>query len=222
VLALRSSRDYAALETTTSALQAAHGELDRYARDLVSRVSERTAELEAANRKLAHLAEIDGLTLVGNRRHFDEALRSAWNDHARRRAPLSMILVDVDAFKAFNDRHGHLAGDDTLRRISAILARTARRPGDDVTRYGGEEFAAILPNTDADGARHVAEEVRTAVETAAIPHRTSPVARVVTASVGVATVVPEDGSEPSSLVDRADRALYRAKQGGRNRVESDA
>ncbi len=218
LLARRFSRAFGELENTSRELRAAHVELDAHTRELEERVSERTSELADANRKLARLAEIDGLTRVGNRRNFDEELRRAWLDHLRRRAPLSLALVDVDQFKAYNDRYGHLAGDDTLRQIAAALVGATNRPGDAVSRYGGEELAILLPNTDAQGALHVAEMVQERVGAAAIPHDESTVAPRITVSVGVATVVPEEALESSKLVELADRALYRAKQEGRNRI----
>jgi diguanylate cyclase (GGDEF)-like protein len=218
LLALRFSRAFGELESASTELEAAHVALDAHTRKLEERVTERTAELADANRKLARLAEIDGLTRVGNRRSFDEELRRAWRDHLRRRAPLSLALVDVDQFKAFNDRYGHLAGDDTLRRIAAALVGATNRPGDAVSRYGGEELAILLPNTDAQGALHVAERVMERVRAAAIPHDASGVAPWITVSAGVATMVPEAAVERSELVELADRALYRAKQEGRNRI----
>jgi len=201
-----------------TSLRAANMQLDAHAHDLEGRVAERTVELERANRRLAHLAEVDALTNLGNRRFFEESLHLAWFDHLRRQAPLSLVLIDVDCFKAYNDHYGHIAGDEALRSVASAVAGSAKRPLDSVARYGGEEMVALLPNTDLEGARHLAEVIRRRVETAAIPHETSPVAPCVTISLGVAMLVPQDDQEPAELVARADRALYRAKHGGRNRV----
>lgn len=218
MLARRSSRAFVQLEATSRDLRDAHAALDLHARELEQRVADRTAELEAANRQLARLAEIDGLTGLGNRLHFDEELRRAWLDHLRRAAPLALVLVDVDEFKKYNDRYGHLAGDEALRRVAAAMAASVRRPGDVVARYGGEELVALLPNTDADGARHIAERIRQEVAAAGIVHDASSVARRVTVSLGLASMVPTEDADRVTLVARADRALYRAKQDGRDRV----
>ncbi len=138
-------------------------------------MAERTSELEAANRQLARLASVDGLTGLGNRLHFDEEFRRAWSDHSRRQAPLALLLADVDEFKRYNDSYGHLAGDEALRRVAGALAASALRPGDVVARYGGEELVALLPNTDLEGARHIADRIRDAVAAAKIPHQASTV-----------------------------------------------
>jgi diguanylate cyclase (GGDEF)-like protein len=218
MLARRSSRAFVQLEATTRDLATAHAALDAHARELERRVAERTAELETANRQLARLAEIDGLTGVGNRLHFEEELRRAWFDHLRRGAPLALILADVDEFKRYNDRYGHLAGDEALRRVAAALAASAQRPGDVVARYGGEELVVLLPNTDAEGARQLAERMRDRVAAEAIVHESSSVARHVTLSAGLASIVPTEDADRVTLIARADRALYRAKQEGRDRV----
>ncbi len=218
LLAIRSSGAFVDLEKASAELRVAHAKLDAHARELEDRVASRTAELEEANRQLARLAEIDGLTQVGNRRFFEEELRRAWFDHLRSAAPLSLVLVDVDHFKAYNDRYGHTAGDETLRRVAQAITQSIRRPGDSVARYGGEELVALLPKTDQKGALHLAEEIRHRVETEAIAHEASGVAPVVTVSIGVATVTPESDHQQSELFESADRALYQAKQQGRNRV----
>jgi len=218
MLAMRSSRAVNDFESTQEELREAHTALDAHAHELEERVADRTAELEAANRALARLAEIDGLTRVGNRRFFEEELRRSWTDHHRRAASLALLLVDVDHFKAYNDRYGHLAGDVALQRVAATVASAAARPGDSAARYGGEELVALLPNTDLDGARRVAERLRQRVEAAHIPHDASPAAAWVTVSIGVASLTPREGMARTELVERADRALYRAKERGRNRV----
>lgn len=218
LLAIRSSGAFVDLEKASQELRGAHAKLDIHAHELEDRVAARTSELEEANRQLARLAEIDGLTQVGNRRFFEEELRRAWFDHLRRSAPLSLVLVDVDHFKAYNDRYGHTAGDETLRRVARAITESLQRPSDSAARYGGEELVALLPTTDGEGALHLAERIRHRVEAAAIAHEASGVAPVVTVSIGVATVTPEGDHERSQLFEIADRALYRAKQEGRNRV----
>jgi diguanylate cyclase (GGDEF)-like protein len=163
-------------------------------------------------------ASVDALTGIGNRRHFDLAYRSEWRRAARNLTPMSLLMVDVDHFKQFNDLYGHGAGDECLRKISGILATAGLRPSDSVTRYGGEEFALILPGCGDGGANTVGNRIRTLVEEAAIPHGHSPSAHVVTISVGIATRNPSPVGNMSELLLAADKALYKAKQTGRNRV----
>jgi len=174
--------------------------------------------LEAANRELETLASADGLTGVANRRAFDRGLEREWRRAVRARAPLSLLLIDVDFFKAYNDRYGHAAGDDCLRGIASTLSVGARRAGDLVARYGGEEFAVVLSDCTDESARQLAERLRQRIEGLVLPHGASEVAPHVTISVGGATVMPRSGATAGDLVRRADEALYRAKDLGRNRV----
>lgn len=173
----------------------------------------------AMEAKLAELAATDGLTGIANRRHFDEMLQAEWRRAKRCGQPLAVMLLDVDNFKAFNDRYGHPAGDECLRRVAATVAATIRRPGDRAARYGGEEFAVILPATDMAGALDVAGRVRAAIEAMGIPHAGHH-AGVVTASIGLAVTEPRSGAMMtiSALLGAADGALYQAKRSGRNRV----
>jgi diguanylate cyclase (GGDEF)-like protein len=168
---------------------------------------------------LGRLSFTDGLTGIANRRRFDSILDQEWKRAIRSRGPLSLCIIDVDHFKRFNDSVGHVAGDDSLRRIAVAAAGSLHRPGDLVARYGGEEFATVLPDTDADGALAVARRLHEAVAALRIPHPTSAVGPVVTVSIGVATAVPAPHGGPALLVEAADRALYRAKDLGRNRIE---
>ncbi|HTH96080.1 MAG TPA: diguanylate cyclase [Stellaceae bacterium] len=174
-------------------------------------------KLAEANRQLHLLAVSDALTDLGNRRLFDETLPREWRQAGRRFEPLSMLMVDVDHFKKFNDRFGHLEGDACLRRVADAIRHTTSRPGDLATRYGGEEFAILLPNTDDGGALHLAERLRQAVRGLGIDHPDNPHGRV-TVSIGVATIVPRRDLNRETLVARADRALYGAKKDGRNQV----
>lgn len=169
---------------------------------------------------LEQYALLDGLTGVPNRRHFDEQYAAETKRSLREGHPLSAIMMDIDHFKAFNDHYGHGAGDQCLQKVARALAGTLSRPGDRVCRYGGEEFVALLPGTDADGAREVAERMRLAVEGLAIRHDYSSTGPVVTMSLGAATLEPGADIEPDALLKRADQALYAAKEAGRNRVES--
>ena len=180
-----------------------------------------TQKLDAANRELRHVSIQDSLTGIANRRHFDDSLKQEWRRALRARRPLALILFDIDYFKQYNDVYGHQAGDECLRAVAGNLARHARRPGDWVARFGGEEFAVVLSETDARGAVHLAEQMRAAIDALAIPHSGSAVGRTVSISAGVASMVPESATgEPDELVQWADAALYDAKRQGRNRVVS--
>lgn len=181
-------------------------------------LKERGAELEVANLKLQRLSQLDGLTGIANRRHFEEVMDVEWRRGCRTRTSLAVVMIDVDCFKPFNDTYGHQAGDECLRRVSAALAESLHRAGDLVGRYGGDEFVAVLPGMDAENALVFAEALRARIEALAIPTRVSDVAPVVTASLGVAACVPREGAAANDLLDTADKALYRSKEAGKNRV----
>jgi len=170
--------------------------------------------------RLRELSATDGLTGIPNRRAFDEALVREWERALRAGGPLSVVMADIDFFKRYNDRYGHLAGDACLRQVAAALKAGVRQGGDLAARYGGEEFVVVLPGADAAAARQVAESLRRRVEALALPHADNPGGAVVTISLGVATTQPARDQAPTALVDQADQALYRAKAGGRNRVEA--
>jgi diguanylate cyclase (GGDEF)-like protein len=190
--------------------------------DLVRREQELqrlNAELDTANARLTRLSDTDALTGLANRRQFDRCLEQEWARALRHALPLSLLLVDIDHFKRYNDCHGHVQGDDCLRRVGALLLQGARRAGDVVARYGGEEFALLLPHTDAHEALAHARRCQLAFDAAAIAHGDSPVAAHVTCSIGVATLA--SGAEydsPRAFLLAADAALYRAKQRGRMRL----
>ncbi|MBZ0250548.1 MAG: GGDEF domain-containing protein [Burkholderiales bacterium] len=177
------------------------------------------AKLQEANRKLADLSVTDALTGLANRRHFDRLLASEWSRAARRGSPFTVLMVDVDHFKRFNDRYGHLAGDDCLVRIAGVLKTFTRRSGDVAARYGGEEFAIVYSDMPAEVAARMAENVRQGVEALAIPHEDSPFGRV-TLSVGVATMAASRDIAAEAVLKRADEALYEAKASGRNVVRA--
>ena len=176
--------------------------------------------LRDANARLKQLSLLDALTGVANRRQFDQTLELEWNRAQRTGRPLSLLILDVDCFKALNDRYGHQVGDECLSRIAAALQDSLRRAGELVARYGGEEFAAILPGVEASGAVQLAESMRQAVLSLEIENQDSLAHRYVTASIGVATQNPQRGTLPAELITAADNALYRAKRNGRHRVES--
>lgn len=175
--------------------------------------------LEEYNRRLEALSITDGLTGIANRRHFDEFLAQEYARHARSKNKLSLIMLDVDYFKLFNDNYGHVNGDDCLRQIAQILGSCTKRPSDLVARYGGEEFACILPETGERGALLVAERMRQGVLDLAIPHGFSRAAAHVSASLGVVTIRCYADNTVSDIIIQADELLYRAKSRGRNRVE---
>ncbi|MBC1240498.1 PAS domain S-box protein [Nostoc sp. 2RC] len=177
-------------------------------------------QLQAANEELQRLATLDGLTQIANRRRFDEYLETEWHRLKREKVPLSLILLDVDFFKPYNDTYGHLAGDNCLQKVASALLDIIKRPADLVARYGGEEFAVILPNTEIQGAIHLAQAIRQAVRNLEIPHAKSGVCNYVTVSLGVVSTVPNSEMSPQDLINAADKALYIAKQEGRDRVRA--
>jgi diguanylate cyclase (GGDEF)-like protein len=181
------------------------------------RLVEMSAQLTAVNRELEQLSRQDGLTHLANRRHFDSYLAHEMKRAARQKSELSLILVDVDYFKRYNDHYGHQAGDDCLRMVAGALASTCRRPADLAARYGGEEFALILPETSAEGAGVIADAVRVAIGTLGVAHEKADTpGKVITVSQGIATLVPAPDMESDRLIGCADQALYAAKQKGRD------
>ena len=174
-----------------------------------------------ANDRLLSLSSQDGLTGIHNRRHFDEVVMREWKVAARSKQALSLLMIDVDCFKALNDRYGHQQGDQCLRSIAADLQAKLKRPNDLVARYGGEEFVVILPDSGLEGAIAVAEEIRTSVASLGLPNEASTVEKVVTVSVGISSKMPSEEMDVEDLIKSADRALYKAKASGRNQTRSD-
>jgi len=187
-------------------------------RKLASQVVALQAEKEALER----LACVDPLTGVANRRYTLSLLKSEWRRSSREHLPLGLVMIDLDCFHAYNELYGHLGGDACLRRVNEAMATCLRRPSDFIGRYGGEEFVAVLPNTDAAGARLVAERLRRAVEDLQLPHAKSNCASVVTITAGFASIEAPADMTVDELIGAADAALLRAKALGRNRVEGDA
>lgn len=175
-------------------------------------------ELKQQRDILAGLSFLDGLTGIANRRKFDQVLEMEWRRGVRSELPLSLILMDIDLFKLFNDAEGHLAGDDCLRKVAQALAGVIQRPGDLAARYGGEEFGCILAETDATGARLVAERIQAGIRELGLRHPNSSVSPMVTLSLGIATCVPSLAFAADGLIETADKAMYAAKHAGRNQV----
>ena len=193
-----------------------------FRREVLRRLAAETSLARAAG-ELAVAATTDGLTGLANRRRFDEVLGREWRRAAREGTELSLVLLDVDRFKPFNDRYGHQAGDGCLRALAGAVGQIARRPADLAARYGGEEMVLVLPQTDVEGAAQMAEKTRAAVERLRVAHEGNSPAWVVTVSLGVASAMPMPGSDAEAgaraLLAAADAALYRAKEKGRNRAE---
>jgi diguanylate cyclase (GGDEF)-like protein len=175
-------------------------------------------ELEVANERLEELSRKDALTNVANRRHLQEVLEEEWTRARRTRQPIALILLDLDHFKLLNDTRGHREGDRCLQAVARFLAGAVHRPGDLVARYGGEEIAVLLPDTDLDGVLELAEHLRQGIEELALPHPAAPLGHL-TASLGVASMVPA-GQRLEELIEQADRALYKAKTAGRNQISA--
>jgi diguanylate cyclase (GGDEF)-like protein len=185
--------------------------------ELMRLVRERTQQLEEANRKLAQISYLDALTGVSNRRSFEEELTMEWRRATRTASRLSLLMIDIDGFKPYNDALGHQAGDAGLRDVARVIDEGARRAGDIVARYGGDEFAVLLPIQRAPGAAALAERIRATIEKRGI--RDPVTQRAITVSVGVATMTGSEDGEASALVRAADGALYQAKRKGRNLVQ---
>jgi diguanylate cyclase (GGDEF)-like protein len=189
--------------------------------DMAAKLAEREEELKIANQHLEELASLDGLSGLANRRGFDRELEREWKDASERREPLALMMVDIDHFKLFNDRYGHVAGDTCLRAVGETLSLVTLENAVLVARYGGEEFALLLPGLDIEQATALAEEARKAIEDLAINHSESPLGHV-SISIGVDSIVPEKLQTAADLVEAADCALYDAKRRGRNAVVAHA
>ncbi len=213
-------------------IQQSRAQLEEYSRSLEQQVNDRTqalqqeikqrqiaeVSLQAANQELKSLAYLDGMTRIANRRRFDDQLEKEWRRMKREKLPLSLILCDVDYFKQYNDTYGHQVGDECLCHIARAIAASAKRPADLVARYGGEEFVMLLPNTPLTGARQVASIIQSNIKNLQLHHQNSDVSEYVTASYGIASMIPNDHNEPRQLLLRVDKALYYAKRSGRDRI----
>lgn len=181
---------------------------------------EELSELRAANCRLENLSICDALTGISNRRHFDQYLEISFKSSRRSGKPLSLIIADIDYFKSYNDNYGHLKGDECIIKVAKAIASSVNRPTDLVTRYGGEEFAIVLTETDKDGAMIVAEKIRKNINELNIRNEYSSVAPHITISLGVATIMPSDDCSIEYFINRADKSLYKAKGSGRNNTIS--
>lgn len=188
--------------------------------NMVQTIAEQTDLLISANLKLHNLSSQDGLTGIANRRKLDDVLEKEWKRMYREKKPLSLILFDIDFFKLYNDYYGHQAGDTCLKSVAHAIAKSFNRSGDLAARYGGEEFLSVMPNTDINGALHMAELIRVAVEKLEIEHVKSNISPYVTLSLGVSSCIPGPGLSIEKLIEAADKSLYMAKQQGRNRTVS--
>ncbi len=194
-------------------------ELERKTRELdakIAQLEEVQLELERSNHKLQRLSAIDGLTGLANRRCFDETLLKEWKRAQRNEKPLSLIIIDIDFFKPYNDFYGHVAGDAALKKVAIAIEAPLQRPIDLACRYGGEEFTVILPNTDSEGAELVVKRIQKSIADMSIEHEASTISDILTASMGVVTVVPGKDELPSNILEVADIALYRVKESGRS------
>ena len=212
------------IQRYSSTLETQNRQLANYSQTLEVRVKERTSELRTANARLQLLATSDGLTHLANRYHFDIGMDRAWRQAYQVQSPLTLILLDIDFFKRYNDTYGHRAGDDCLRLVAQTIERAVPKGAGVVARYGGEEFAILLTsnrdrdNRDRDGLK-IAQAIRQAIAHANIHHEASPLNSVLTVSQGIGSLVPTRDDSPSLLIEMTDRALYRAKAKGRDRIE---
>ena len=174
--------------------------------------------LLSAVQELERLAIIDSLTKVANRRRFDQFLEKEWSRMMRQKQPISLVICDIDYFKAYNDHYGHLAGDRCLTQVAQILVNNTKRATDLLARYGGEEFALILPDTPLEGALKVAQSLCIGIENAQIPHHASQTKPYITLSAGISSCIPHRGISIDNLIDQADKALYESKEKGRNQI----
>jgi len=187
--------------------------------DTFEKLGARNQKLHQANEMLYQISRTDELTGIANRRHFDELFETEWRRAARLSKPVSVILIDIDFFKNYNDTYGHQMGDECLKRVANALKIAIKRPCDILARYGGEEFIVLLSDTDGNGAAKVAETMQSNVAALSIAHKNSHVGNTVTVSFGISSMVPEINGSPELLIAKADSALYQAKHEGRNRIK---
>ncbi len=184
-----------------------------------SDLNELNTELQCHKEKLSQMSYVDGLTAIFNRRRFNEYLEAEWKRAVRNKLPLSLIILDIDFFKQFNDHYGHIAGDDCLVQLAQALSACVKRSSDLMSRFGGEEFAAILPDTDLSAAWGLAEAIQASIRELAIVHEYSQISSYITVSIGIASAVPAEKDKYMALLEAADKQLYAAKQAGRDQIQ---
>ncbi|MBN45582.1 MULTISPECIES: sensor domain-containing diguanylate cyclase [unclassified Methylophaga] len=220
--ALTKNGDYVWIRDVVHVVRKENGEVDSLIGFMFD-ISERKKteqELIKLQKELEELSFKDGLTGVANRRMFDTVIETEWLKARQNKQPLSLIVIDIDFFKEYNDCYGHLQGDDCLKQVAATLNNVAVRSRDFFGRFGGEEFVMLLPETDNNAAWSIAERCRQALFKKQIPHDRSKVSQLLTISLGVSTMIPSANDEHNELIDRADKQLYQAKQKGRNCIQS--
>lgn len=218
--ALTKDGDYVWIRDVVHVVRDEDGDVE-YLAGFMFDISERKKteeKLVEMQKKLEELSFQDGLTGVANRRMFDSVLQVEWDNARRNQQPLSIIMMDIDYFKQYNDHYGHIKGDDCLKRVAGVLSKVATRAKDFFARYGGEEFVLVLPQTSAESAVKVAERCRGMVFKEQIPHADSNTGQLLTLSMGVGSIIPTHADEPSDFVESVDRALYEAKHKGRNQI----
>ncbi len=206
----------------TEELQQKEEQLEKFNQELQQRVEARTAELNKSNKQLQYLLKIsttDKLTGLANRHFFAEFWEVEWKAAVRNSTSISVIMIDIDHFKLFNDTFGHLQGDNCLKQVAQTIHKTLMRPKDLAVRYGGEEFLVVLPDTNRDGAIKIAQNIQFAIKSLEIRELKSEVSHQITVSLGIATVIPQRQDKPEDLIASADNALYVAKENGRDRFE---
>lgn len=185
---------------------------------LETMVQERTRELEKTNKELQRLSNLDGLTQIHNRHYFDKKLSQELNRMQRTSSPISLLICDIDYFKKYNDTYGHVAGDDCIKIVAKTIQQNCKRISDVTARYGGEEFGVILPNTSPEQAVKIADSILKEIELRDITHEASEIKKIISLSIGVASIIPDGHTTPSSLIQMSDKALYESKSNGRDRV----
>ena len=221
--ALTKDGDYVWIRDVVHVVRDEQGEVDALVGFMFD-ISERKKteeELIALQKKLEELSYKDSVTEIANRRMFNTILEREWADAQRNQMPLSMILLDIDYFKQFNDHYGHILGDECLKQVALFLSKAATRPRDFLARFGGEEFVLVLPETEAEAARKIAERCKDFIADAKIPHIKSYIGNTLTLSLGVATITPGRTDESIAFIREVDRRLYQAKQQGRNMIVGD-
>lgn len=218
--ALTKDGDYVWIRDVVHVVRNAAGEVEALVGFMFDISERKKAEQKLLDlqKELEALSYKDGLTGVANRRMFDSVMDMEWSNARRSGQPLSLIMLDIDYFKQYNDHYGHLQGDQCLKQIGRVLTVAATRSRDFVARFGGEEFVLVLPETDAASAAKIAERCRSLLFKEQIPHANSPASQILSASIGVGTIVPTHADESGAFIEAVDRLLYRAKENGRNRI----